>query len=597
VESLFTSVAMSVDAIIAAVLAPLACWILFNALDDIAIDLLGLHAAKRRRASLTRDRHLAAAAPPKKIAIVVPCWHEDAVIGRMIQQNIETIQYSAYDFFIGVYPNDEPTIAVVLQLQARYANVHCSLCPHDGPTSKADCLNSVWKSILEYEHHNGVRFEVLVTHDAEDVIHPAALQWINYYADTHGMIQVPVLPLATPFHKWTHAVYCDEFSEYQSRDMPARDAMHAFIPSNGVGTGFRRDAVEKLARERGHVFQPGSLTEDYENGYSLRLQDVRQIFLPLHTAGIATREYFPSCFPSAVRQRTRWVTGIALQTWERHGWGGSAVIRYWLWRDRKGLLNSPAGAMTNLVSIYMVLTWAARASAGAQWQFAGSVAEQSTLLWWTTVVSIHRVLYRAFCVAYVYGWMFALGVPLRMIYGNLINACAAFRAVKQFGIAKLRSRPLVWMKTTHKYPSQIAFGQNGQRIGALLVGLGRITPEQLAVAIETQPVGVRIGEHLVSEGLTREHDICHALSAQHGIPSARLHAAEISRAVARALPARVARECRVLPFRIEFASMFLAAPDVPTAEVRKKLQRYTMLDLRFHLVTPTEFEKLVEELL
>jgi hypothetical protein len=43
--------------------------------------------------------------------------------------------------------------------------------------------------------------------------------------------------------------------------------------------------------------------------------------------------------------------------------------------------------------------------------------------------------------------------------------------------------------------------------------------------------------------------------------------------------------------------MFLAAPDVPTAEVRKKLQRYTMLDLRFHLVTPTEFENLIEELL
>ena len=101
-------------------------------------------------------------------------------------------------------------------------------------------------------------------------LHPDSLSWISEYTDAYGMVQVPVLPLATPFTKWTHGVYCDEFVEYQTRDMPARDAMRSFIPSCGVGTGLRRDAVELRAAEQGYVFEPGCLTEDYENGYRLR---------------------------------------------------------------------------------------------------------------------------------------------------------------------------------------------------------------------------------------------------------------------------------------------------------------------------------------
>jgi adsorption protein B len=38
---------------------------------------------------------------------------------------------------------------------------------------------------------------------------------------------------------------------------------------------------------------------------------------------MATREFFPQSIKTAIRQRTRWVTGIALQTWDRHGWRGS----------------------------------------------------------------------------------------------------------------------------------------------------------------------------------------------------------------------------------------------------------------------------------
>ena len=195
--------------------------------------------------------------------------------------------------------------------------------------------------MLLHEAERGLRFEIIVTHDAEDVIHADALHWINWYAHEYAMVQVPVLPLPTPVRHWTHGVYCDEFAEYQARDMPARQFMGAFVPSNGVGTGFGREALESLAAAEGNrIFEPICLTEDYENGLRLKLRGARQVFVSMGYQGVATREYFPQTFRAAVRQRTRWITGIALQTWDRHGWRGGYVVKYWLWRDRKGLIGA-----------------------------------------------------------------------------------------------------------------------------------------------------------------------------------------------------------------------------------------------------------------
>ena len=51
---------------------------------------------------------------------------------------------------------------------------------------------------LLYEERSGERFDVIVTHDAEDLIHPDELRWINFYSARYDFIQTPVLALATP---------------------------------------------------------------------------------------------------------------------------------------------------------------------------------------------------------------------------------------------------------------------------------------------------------------------------------------------------------------------------------------------------------------
>src|SRR6516162_8678003 len=175
----------------------------------------------------------------------------------------------------------------------------------------------------DYEARHRVRFRIVVLHDAEDLIQPESLTLINWFSRRYAMVQVPVLPLATRLREWTHGLYCDEFAEYQRKDIPVRQQLGGFLPSNGVGTGFDRDALERLADGRnGRPFDPTCLTEDYETGYLLHALGYRQVFLPVRFregGPMATREFFPRSARAAISQRTRWVTGIALQSWERHG--------------------------------------------------------------------------------------------------------------------------------------------------------------------------------------------------------------------------------------------------------------------------------------
>ncbi|MGH8338488.1 MAG: glycosyltransferase, partial [Gammaproteobacteria bacterium] len=257
------------DALVVACLLPLALYLLVSGIDDLFVGLTcvydwALRRMRGHRAVRRPDERQLQALPEKRVAIFVPAWHEDGVIVSMVSHNIAAIRYQNYDFFVGVYPNDRATLRAVEELAERFDNVHLATCPHDGPTSKADCLNWTYQRMTLYEEEHPARFDLMVTHDAEDLVHPDALRWINFYAEEYDFVQIPVLALPTPPTEWTHGVYCDEFAEYQTKDVPARKILGAFLPSNGVGTAYSRAALEKLAlAESNRVFDPGCLTEDY----------------------------------------------------------------------------------------------------------------------------------------------------------------------------------------------------------------------------------------------------------------------------------------------------------------------------------------------
>ncbi len=569
--------------------APLAAIFLVSGLDDLAVDIAWLCAWVADRAA----RRLPEVAP-RPIAILVPLWHEHAVIARMLEHNLAAIRYPSYHIFAGIYANDALTEEAVASISERFSNVHLAVCPHDGPTSKADCLNWIYQHVGLYEEQNDIAFDIIVTHDAEDLIHPEELRWINAYAKRFDFIQIPVLALATPFLSLTHGVYCDEFAENHLRDMVVRSTFGCFVPGAGVGTGYRREALEALAQiSSNRVFEPAALTEDYESGLRLHRLGCRQVFVPITRLGtvgrdfMAVREFFPKRWGTALRQRTRWVTGIALQGWERFGWAGTYSEVYWFWRDRKGLVSNPLGFIANAVFVYGVAT--------RMWNRLTPLAIEITTI--TLAFQILRMAVRMTCVARVYGMVFALGVPLRLPYANLLNATATVRAVANYAYARIRGIPLRWVKTEHSYPTRAALLVHKRPLGEILVGLGYLNAVTLHSALGACPQGTRLGEFLVQSGALAEHALYEALSLQQGLPLTHVEVQEVALGVARALPERLARQWRVLPFQVSEGSLLLASPELPTPTMTAALRAFTSLEIRFHLMTPSEYEHLVNALL
>lgn len=575
-------------------LAPLGIFILVSGIDDLLVDLMWVWFWLRRvlfhrRVPPAPTPEQLDRTPEKNIAVFLPLWNEHEVIAGMLAHNVAAIRYQNYHFFVGVYPNDRPTVEAVEAASRRFANVHTSVCPHDGPTSKPDCLNWIYQRMLLYEEAEGIRFDVVVTHDAEDLIHPESLRWINHYCAEFGFVQIPILALRTPPLELTHGVYCDEFAEFQTRDLPVRNQMGGFVPSSGVGTAYSREAVELLATTQSNrVFDPGCLTEDYENGYRLHELGIRQLFVPVFNrkAPVATREFFPRHLPAAIRQRTRWVTGIALQGWEQHGWRGGWKQIYWLWRDRKGLIASPLTLFTNLLYAYGLMT--------RIWERATPPPGTARLLAATFGFQAIRMLVRMYCAGRLYGFVFSLATPVRAVAGNIINGFSVMKALWRYTMAKVRGERLVWVKTEHAYPSREALLASRRRIGEILVGLGYLEQQDLEEALAIKPDDVRTGEFLIALGMISEDELYEGLAIQQLLPLADVESAEVTRKVVRSLPAGVSAEWQVLPFRVADGRLDVACPEVPAAAMETVLRAHTGLQIRFHLITPAKYRELAE---
>ncbi len=578
------------------ILGLLASILLLSGLDDLVPFLICVY-----HRSVTREP-----APPftlgeflkeeRRIAIFVPCWKEADVIANMVRHNLAAMRYRNFDFFLGVYPNDEATVAVVEHLAESLGNVHVAACPHSGPTSKADCLNWIYQRMSLFEEEHGTYFDTVVMHDAEDLIHPDALSVINRERESYAMVQVPVLPLPTPLLEFTHGIYCDEFSEFQMIDMPARQFSGSFIPSSGVGTGFAREILERLAEERNNrVFDSASLTEDYEIGVYIHSAGYPQLFAPLKRGDkgfMATREYFPRKMRSAIRQRTRWVTGIALQCWERSGWRGSWRNRYWFWRDRKGLVANPLSLLTNILFLAGLTDLFAETAEHRPWRFAVSNPLVVWLCWITFLLQCFRLGLRMLYVAEIFGVPFALGVPLRCFHGNFINCCASFGAIGRYLHAKLHGRPLVWLKTEHDYPGREALVMHRRTLGDVLVSSGYVSEEKLLEVQAQMPPEADLADFLLANSIISDADLCKAISLQSGVPSALIDPRRVKQQVARTLPAHIGQRFGVVPYRVHSGRLHVACSRVPSSEVLEELRNFSRLPVEFQLVTKQNYDEL-----
>ncbi len=228
-----------------------AIMLVITGLDDLYMDLLYWLYRKKYKAKMPDFNEMYDKAE-KPIAIILGAWKESSVIGRTLSYAVRNLKYSNYRFFVGVYPNDPDTIRIVKEISKKDSRVIACINPQNGPTTKADNLNSLYAGLCEYEKVYG-EFEIIIVHDAEDFMHPFCLKLYNYligYKGFHG-VQIPVIPIKSKLGGIFHRTYCDAFAEVHTKDMIVREAMDTFIPFSGTGMGFHRKAIYYLEKSNG----------------------------------------------------------------------------------------------------------------------------------------------------------------------------------------------------------------------------------------------------------------------------------------------------------------------------------------------------------
>ena len=445
-------------------LAIAAFGIALSSLDDIVVDLIfGGRWLWREAFVYSRHAHLDAdtlgAADPGWMAIIVPAWDEAGVIAPMLRSLLRRLDYPRYRVFVGVYPNDAATIA---EVQAIGDNrVAAVMCTRPGPTTKADCLNHLWRAVLADEGASGQRFKAVVLHDAEDVVHPRELAVYDHLMPRLAMVQLPVVPIIDAGSRWVAGHYLDEFAEHHTKDIVVREAIGAAVPSAGVACAIERDMLGRIAEQAGGApFDARCLTEDYELGLRIKALGGQGALVRIRGGPdaviVATHEHFPATLDAALRQKTRWLLGIALAGWDRLGWQGGVADRYMLLRDRKAIVSallSLAGycAVMLVIADIAVRRWLPEAARFAPVAPRGSLL--ALLLWINAGVLLWRLALRAAFTAHAHGWREGTRAVPRALVANCINALAAWRAVGRYRRIVRGRDKLVWDKTSHRFPA------------------------------------------------------------------------------------------------------------------------------------------------
>lgn len=371
----------------------------------------------------------------------------------MLRATLTRIDHDDYRIFVGHYRNDPATGEAIASVPD--SRIEPVLVEVNGPTTKADCLNHLYDALIAYETAQGRSAKAVVLHDAEDVVHPLELKVFDLLSERSAVVQLPVLPLPDKGSTWISGHYCDEFAEAHIKELVVREAVGAAIPLAGVGCAIARRPLGALAAlQDGRPFVEHSMTEDYEVGLRLGDLGMRTMFVrmparPGERGMVASRGHFPASLGAAVRQKARWLGGIALSGWDRLGWSGGWGERWMRLRDRRG----PLAALLLIAGYAAALLWAQLWVAklmGAPIQLAVDdtlillLIINGWLLFW-------RILMRATFTASAYGVREGLLSIPRLVIGNVISMLAALRALSVY----LTGGPKRWEKTHHVFPREL----------------------------------------------------------------------------------------------------------------------------------------------
>lgn len=510
-------------------------------IDDFVWDIQYFFSKKRKNNTHKLNYKELRDTIPGFLAVIVAAYNEEDVLEEVIENLIKSSHYpvSMYHIFLGVYPNDPGTMKIAKKLSEKHDNVHKIVHVLEGPSSKADNINNVIKNILRYEKERNVRFKGFVIHDSEDLVHPYEFLIENYLLNYHEAIQMPVFPLQLMpklkniFKNMISGTYADEFAENHYSMLVSRNTMGSFVPSAGTGFTLSREVIGSFSDS--NVFPVGSLTEDYklslqlkEKGFNLhyaleeveRLKDDGRVVREF----IATRSRFPNTYKAAVKQKTRWIYGITMESFKLEDIMKSKklsiVSQYSLYKDWKAKFGNLLLGPGYLAFAYFIIS----IFFDTPFMFP-----KYTISWYlmifVTIMMIQRQFLRGRAVKNVYGFksmilsvLFPPLLPIRMVIGNIINFHATIKAwrinlFRKRVKKKKKKKKQAWDKTDHEFLDETALKGFRRTLGDILLYEELITQNELRNSLDkAKNENLRLGEILIKDNIVSEENILISLS-------------------------------------------------------------------------------------
>ncbi|MGC8777805.1 MAG: glycosyltransferase family 2 protein, partial [Candidatus Caldatribacteriaceae bacterium] len=364
-----------------------------------------------------------------------------------------------------------------------------------------------------------------------------------------------------------------------------------------AGTGFviTHGVLDRIGT--GRIFDEESLTEDYKLSlHFAQLGIATHFFLEgvqrvldngrVVTEYLATREIFPNTLREAVKQKSRWIYGISFQSFSL--WQVlrearfSPIAKYSLYRDWKAKYGNLLPLPGYAIFTYFLLSLFYRLP---------PVYPRGSLSWWLSVVLTffmgERQFMRAVALKNVYGWRSAVAgcfipplLPIRAVWGNIINFLATLRAwrIALFGFPRSRPR---WQKTKHTYLTPQVLARYQRRLGDLLLEKRLVDPQVLLRIVREKKENERLGERLIRAGVISEEDLVECLGEILKVGSLSFDHRSISWDGDKEAIFEVCRQYTVVPLACSKRSLLLASPQPLSLEaietIKAKLQKEKVL--------------------
>ena len=223
-------------------------WIFVGLVDELAVDILWVWLKGKGRgkampfSGAQPDAHFRA-------AVLIPCWREADVIEEMISSCRQAWKHPGCTFYVGCYRNDPGTIESAHRGASGDERVRITALDRDGPTTKADCLNGLYDALSAHEARHGWAYEFVLMQDAEDRVHPLALDLIADRLQRADFVQLPVIAELDPDSRWVAGHYADEFSESHFQELGC-----ARLVGHFASRGRRRMCISPRAADRDRGF-------------------------------------------------------------------------------------------------------------------------------------------------------------------------------------------------------------------------------------------------------------------------------------------------------------------------------------------------------